>query len=158
MQRWVEISFDCLPLRSVTRLDIPLDASPAFQQRCLRIKDALTRHGAHNSYFLYNAHCVFHLLNDETRGILRFAFDGTLLTDSNDVRAVSTDLDVKLESETCSWLSEPIVDWFAETVRQAVKLEFDRYVRAGDLEKTKARIEHIQSCSDDAAGYLGMYL
>ena len=28
MDRWVEISFDCLPLRSVGRLDIPMDASP----------------------------------------------------------------------------------------------------------------------------------
>ena len=37
MNRWVEIAFDCLPLRTITRLDIPIDASPAYQQRCERI-------------------------------------------------------------------------------------------------------------------------
>ena len=55
MDRWVEISFDCLPLRGIGRLDIPMDASPKYQQRCERIKDAMERHGSFNSYFLYNA-------------------------------------------------------------------------------------------------------
>ncbi len=52
----VEIAFDCLPLRSVGRLDIPLDASPDFRSRCERIKAAMEKHGTHNSYYLYNAH------------------------------------------------------------------------------------------------------
>jgi hypothetical protein len=30
--RYVEIVFDCLPLRSVGRLDIPIDASPKYRQ------------------------------------------------------------------------------------------------------------------------------
>ena len=31
MQRYVEIVFDCLPLRSISRLDIPIDASPRYR-------------------------------------------------------------------------------------------------------------------------------
>ena len=65
-RQFVEIMFDCLPLRSVGRLDIPIDASPKYRQRCERIKDEMERHGSHNSYFLYNASCVFHLTNDPT--------------------------------------------------------------------------------------------
>ena len=74
MDRWVEISFDCLPLRSVGRLDIPMDASPKYQQRCERIKAAMERHGSYNSYFLYNAKAIFHLTNDPQKG-----WDGTFL-------------------------------------------------------------------------------
>ena len=68
MNQHVQISFECLPLRSVGRLDIPIDASPAFHARCERIKHALEKHGAHNSYFLYDARCTFHLTNDPARG------------------------------------------------------------------------------------------
>ena len=41
MNRYVEISFDCLPLRSVGRLDIPMDASPKYRERCERINAPL---------------------------------------------------------------------------------------------------------------------
>ena len=40
----------------------------------------------------------------------------------------------------------------------AVAVEFDRFIKAGDLAKAKQRIEQIQSASDDAGGFLGMYL
>ncbi len=40
MNRWVEITFDCLPLRTITRFDIPLDASPKY--RALYFEDART--------------------------------------------------------------------------------------------------------------------
>ena len=43
MDQWVEIRFDCLPLRSVTRLDIPLDASPKYQAFCHRVKAAIEK-------------------------------------------------------------------------------------------------------------------
>ena len=52
MNRWVEIEFDCLPLRSIGRFDIPLDASPVYQAKCERIKQAIDQHGSHNSYYL----------------------------------------------------------------------------------------------------------
>ncbi|MGD9645343.1 MAG: hypothetical protein AB7U73_06495, partial [Pirellulales bacterium] len=80
MPRYVDIEFDCLPLRSVGRLDIPLDASPAYRARCERIKHAIETHGSHNTYFLYNANCKFHLTNDPALGMLEFRFEGTALT------------------------------------------------------------------------------
>jgi hypothetical protein len=63
-----------------------------------------------------------------------------------------------LNRETCEWLTEPVVQWFAETVPRSVAVEFDRYIEAGDLEKAKQRIEKIQAASDDAGGFVGMYL
>ena len=156
--RWVEIEFDCLPLRTVTRLDVPVDASPRYEQFVLRVKQALDKHGTLNSYYLYRAHCTYHLTNDPARGRIHFEFEGTVLTDSSDQHAKQTDLIVRLEQETCSWLTEPIVEFFAESVRQAVLVEFDRYIQAGDLKKAEERIRQIQQQSDNAGGFVGMYL
>ena len=156
--RWVEISFDCLPLRSIGRLDIPIDASPKYRQRCERIKQAIDKHGAHNTYYLYNALCVFHLLNKDGVGEIEFRFDGTVLTDTMDSRCESCDVTAELSRETCDWLTEPIVEWFRETVARAVAVEFDRYIHAGDLQRAKERIEKILATSDDAGGFVGMYL
>ncbi|MCA9269483.1 MAG: hypothetical protein KDA41_13475 [Planctomycetales bacterium] len=156
--QWVQISFDCLPLRSVGRLDVPIDASPKYRRRCEKVKACLDKHGSLNTYFLYNARCIFHVTNDVERGMLEFRFEGTLLTDEGDLSSKSCDLDVELLRETCDWLTEPIVQWFTQTVTQAVLVEFDRYIAAGDLAQTKQRLDQIQSESDDAGGYLGMYL
>ena len=158
MDRWVEISFDCLPLRSVGRLDIPLDASPKYRERCERIKDALNKHGSHNAYFLYNTRCTYHLANCEQIGMIQFRFEGTALTESEDRECERCDLDVHLVRETCDWLTEPIVQWFAETVPRSVAVEFNRYIEAGDLERTKQRIDQIRAASDEADGFVGMYL
>ena len=158
MDRYVEISFDCLPLRSVGRLDIPLDASPKYRARCERIKRSLERHGSLNSYFLYNASCKFRLTNDPAVGMLEYRFDGTVLTDESDQVTRHCDLDAELVRETCDWLTEPAAVWFLETVNRAVMAEFDRYIAAGDLAQTVKRIELLQSQSDEAGGYVGMYL
>ena len=158
MDHFVDITFDCLPLRSVGRLEIPLDASPVYRQRCERVKGALEKHGSHNSYFLYNARCIYYLTNDPAIGRLEFGFDGTLLTDDTDTRSVRTDLDVKLTGDTCDWLTEPVVQWFEVAVQRAVLAEFDRYIAAGDLEKAQQRVDKAQSESDDAGGFVGMYL
>lgn len=158
MNRWVEIAFDCLPLRSITRLDIPMDASPKYRAKCERLKAAMEKHGSHNSYYLHNAHCVFHVVNSEKIGAIDFSFEGTVLTDSNDKQTKSADLQVELAGETCDWLNEPIKDWFAQTVIHAVKSEFDRYIQAGDLDQARERIEKIEQASDDAGGFVGMYL
>lgn len=158
MDRWVHIEFDCLPLRSITRWDVPLDASPAYQLLCHQVKQAYDRHGAHNAYFLYRAKCRFHLTNRPEVGMLDFAFHGVVLTDESDCRTRSSDLTVELVGETCSWLSQPIVRWFEETVRRAVEVEFDRYIEAGDLARTQQRIEQLQAESDQHDGFLGMYL
>ena len=158
MSRWVEITFDCLPLRSVGRLDIPLDASPKFRQHCERVKQAIEKHGTHNSYYLYNAECVFHLVNSDLIGTLQFRFHGTVLTDAEDRATRGCDLSVELVRETCDWLTEPIAHWFAETVPRAVAVEFDRFIAAGDLEKTRERIAKLQQSAESAGGYVGMYL
>ena len=158
MNRWVEITFDCLPLRTITRMDIPLDASPKYRERCENIKAAIDKHGSHNTYYLYNAHCVFHLVNSEKIGAIDFGFEGVLLTDSKDEVCKSADLAVKLRGETCDWLTQPVSDWFASTVPHAVKAEFGRYIATGDLDKARARIEQIESASDDAGGFIGMGL
>ncbi len=158
MSQWVEISFDCLPLRSVGRLDIPIDASPKYRQRCESIKAVIEKHGSHNSYFLYNAKCVYRLVNHPDQGSLQFKFEGAVLTDVGDCTTSCCDLSVELVRETCDWLTEPIVAWFAETVSHSVRVEFDRYIEAGDLAAAQQRIEKLQAESEAAGGFVGMYL
>lgn len=158
MDRFVDISFDCLPLRTIGRLDIPIDASPKFRARCERIKHAMETHGLHNTYYLHNARCVFHLTNEADLGMIEFRFDGTVLTNPTDTETLSCDLHVELVRETCDWLTEPIVAWFHETVIHAVRVEFDRFIAAGDLKQAIERVEQIQATSDQHGGYLGMYL
>ena len=158
MNQWVEIQFDCMPLRSVGRLDVPIDASPKFRERCERVRAALDEHGSLNSYYLYNARCVYHLTNDAEFGMIEFQFEGTVLTDADDRKCQQTHLETTLIRETCEWLSAPIVDWFTETVSYSVAVEFDRYIAAGDLEQTRQRIEKLRQESDEAGGFVGMYL
>ncbi len=158
MDRYVDVVFDCLPLRSVTRLDIPIDASPKYRAHCERIKRAIETHGLHNTYFLYNAGCTFHLTNQPEVGRLEFKFEGTVLTDPTDQRTHHCQLDVELVRETCDWLTEPVVAWFSETVRRAVTVEFDRYIEAGDLAQTIQRIQQVQAQADQSGGFVGMYL
>jgi hypothetical protein len=158
MSQWVEISFDCLPLRSIGRLDVPLDASPKFRQRCERIKHAMEKHGSHNSYFLYGATCKFHLTNKDGYGTVEFRFEGTVLTDASDLTTQTADLEVELVRETCDWLTAPIVAWFAQSVSEAVKVEFDRYIEAGDLARAKERAARMQAEMEKSGGYVGMYL
>jgi hypothetical protein len=154
----VEIAFDCRPLRSIGRLDIPIDASPKYRAFCERVKAAIEKHGSYNTYYLYNGTCTYHLTNREDTGMLQFRFEGTVMTDEADCRTVRCDLDVKLVGETCGWLEEPVVAWFRETVLHSVRVEFDRYIEAGDLEQTRQRIEKLQAASDEAGGFVGMYL
>lgn len=156
--QWVEISFDCLPLRCVSRLDVPIDASPKYQQFCERVKAAIEKHGSHNTYYLYNANCAFHLLNDPTNGVIDFSFAGTALTCQEDILCKVCDLDVHLDRETCDWLNQTVVNWFAESVPRAVTCEFNRYIEAGDLQRAKDRVEQIQQQCDDSGGFVGMYL
>jgi len=158
MDRWVEFEFDCLPLRSVTRFDAPIDASPKYEQFCRRVKSAVDKHGSHNTFYLHNARCAYHLLNHPDRGIIEFSFEGTVLTDQEDRKTKSCDLHVELAAETVDWLTETVVQWFRESVSRSVAVEFDRYIEAGDLDAAKKRIETIQQASDDADGFVGMYL
>ncbi len=158
MNRWVDITFDCYPLRSISRLDAPIDASPEFGQLCQRVSNAVTKHGRHNTYYLCNARCGFHLTNDEQVGTVAFRFEGTVLTDPDDMRTVGADLQVELDGETCDWLTQGIVDWFAETVSRAVQVEFDRYIAVGDLTKTIERLDRFKAEHEAQGGYVGFGL
>ena len=156
--RWVEIEFDCLPLRSVGRMDVPVDASPKFEAFVLRVKQAIEKHGSLNTYYLHRAFCKFHFTNASEEGAVTFTFEGTVLTDSTDRQVKATDLDVKLKEETCDWLTEPIVKWLADSVARAVNVEFNRYIEAGDLTKTEERLKKLQQETEQSGGFLGMYL
>ena len=90
--------------------------------------------------------------------MLQFTFEGTLLTDAEDLHAKSSDLAVKLQKETCDWLVEPVVQWFHESVSHAVRAEFNRYIEAGDLDRAKERMEKLRAQADASGGYVGMYL
>jgi len=153
-----EISFDCIPLRSVGRFDIPLDATPDQQALSERIKFAAEKHGLFNTFYLCNARCVFHLTNNPDIGMVQFRFEGAVLTDQDDRKTIACDLNVELEKETCDWLSAPAVGWLKETVSEAVKIEFDRYIEAGDLQKTIQRIERLNAEAEARGGYMGMGL
>jgi hypothetical protein len=158
MSQAVDISFDCIPLRSMARFDIPLDATPEQKAFGERIREAVQRHGLHNTFYLCNAKCVFHLTNHPEIGMVRFDLEGTVMTDEDDRKTVGCDLAIELEQEVCDWLTAPIVEWFQETVAEAVKIEFDLYIQAGDLQKTIERVERLQAETAARGGFLGMGL
>ena len=158
MSRWVEISFRCLPLRSIPSFSPPVDASAEVVSLYRRLREAAQKHGTHNSYYLHDGTCVFHLTNHEQIGLLEFGFEGTVLTDTDDLKTLHGDLQVQLVREACDWLVAPVVDWFADSVREAVKIEFDRFIAAGDLDKTIERLERFRAATDASGGFLGMGL
>ncbi|MGB7325051.1 MAG: hypothetical protein WBD31_09275 [Rubripirellula sp.] len=139
-------------------MDVPVDASPVYEQFVLRVKDAIKTHGTHNTYYLHRGVCVYHLTNDPARGQINFAFEGTVMTGEKDLQTRAVDVRVTLKTETCSWLNEPMVEFLNESVRHALLVEFDRYIAAGDLQKTEERIKTIQAESDSSEGFVGMYL
>jgi hypothetical protein len=158
MDRWVDISFNCLPLRSIGRLDIPLDASPSYKALCERIKEAIAKHGSHNTYYLYNAQCTYHLTNQPEHGMLQFKVEGTVMTNDTDLKTDRCELSVELIRETCDWLNESIVAWFHISVQHSIRAEFDRYIAAGDLKRSRERLEKLRAATDETGGYVGMYL
>ena len=154
----VHVAFDCQPLRSLGRLDIPLDASPRFRQKLERLQAAIGIHGTRNTYYLTNAVCRFQLTSDPAIGMIEFAIEGTILTDESDTHAVGSDLTITLDRETCDWLTQPAVEWLMVSAKRAVEVEFDRYIAAGDLSRAVARLEQEKQQLDEAGGFLGMNL
>jgi hypothetical protein len=127
----VQIAFDCLPLRSIARLDVPIDASDALRRRVERMKAAMAAFGLPRSDFLYNAHCTFRFANSEVEGSCRFEFEGAVQTDAGDRKCERALLDVHLTSETCGGLPADVQAWLVERVHRAVVIEFDRFIAAG---------------------------
>lgn len=151
----IEIAFDCLPLRSVGRIDVPLDASPAFRARLEQLQRAIETHPVANTYFLYNTQCTYKLANSEIVNMLRFTFDGTLLTDRSDCKAERADLAIVLVAETCGDVSAAALQWLRGVVERAVLVEFDRFIEAGRL---AARVAELGEGASVGAisGFAGM--
>ena len=125
------LCFLCLyAVAVIARWDAPLDVGP--QDDHIRLRLAAERHGLHNSYYLSNGYCEFHLTNDAEVGLLAFRFHGTVLTDPRDQRTHSLDLSVDLSGAVCDWLTAAALEWFRATVVQAVRIEFDRYIASSD--------------------------
>lgn len=127
----VDIAFDCQPLRSIARLDVPLDASDKLRHRAYLIKGAVETFGAERTYYLSNARCVFRFANSEIDGICRFEFEGVVRTDAGDRRCELAELEIHLVSETCGGVPEATKAWLFARVREAVRIEFDRYLSVG---------------------------
>ena len=147
----VDIAFDCLPLRSIGRVDVPIDASPAFRARCERLLQAINAHDNQNAYFLYNTRCTYRLANSEIDNMLRFTFDGTVLTDRSDCTAELAELAVELVAETCGGVPAAALEWLRGVVQRAVLVEFDRFISAGHLAARVAElgvVESLNSVSD----------
>ncbi len=153
----VDIAFDCLPLRSVGRVDVPLDASPAYRARCERLQKAIDTHGTLNAYFLYNSRCVYRLANSDIEGMLRFSFDGTVMTDHSDCKADGADLTVELTAETCGGLPPEVLAWYGRVVERAVLIEFDRFIAAGSLAERVAQLGQLDSIQD-VTDFAGMHV
>ena len=136
---------------------MPLDASPEFRARLEHLKRSIDEHGVENAYFLYNARCVYRLANSDIDGMLRFSFEGTVLTDRSDAKADRADLDVELVSETCGGVPAVVVDWFCGAVERAVLVEFDRFIAAGHLARRVDELERLTQLAD-LSDFAGMNL
>jgi len=153
----VEISFDCLPLRAVGRLDAPIDASPVYRTRYEHLTAALEKYGPDRTYFLYDARCVFRLANSEIEGMLRFEFEGLVRTDASDLLTEQVELDVSLTSETCGGVPAEVLPWWQKRVEKAVAIEFDRFIAAGQLSQRATDLGQIERLSE-LTGFSGMNL
>ena len=119
---------------------------------------AVAAHGTRNAYYLTDGSCTFRFTNDPAAGWIRFGFEGTVFTDEADLRTTGSDLEIRLDVETCDWLTQPAVEWLKRTVKHAVEAEFNRYIAAGDLSRALERQAREQAASDAAGGFLGMNL
>jgi hypothetical protein len=135
----VDIEFDCIPLRTVGRLDIPIDASDAQRRRAAHMQSAINSYGVERTYFLQNARCVFRFANSDVEGICRFEFEGVARTDAGDRKCEEVILDVTLVSDTCGGVPPAVEAWLVERVRQAVCIEFDRFIAAGQLGQAESQ-------------------
>jgi hypothetical protein len=59
-------------------------------------------------------------------------------------------------TETCDWLTSPVIDWFAQTVERAVLVEFDRYLASEGVEQTVRWARLIETEMEAHYGYMGI--
>ena len=151
MQPVVDIAFDCLPLRSIARVDRHLDhlqTALEHRARSERLRQAVDAYAGENAYFLYNTRCTYRLANSDIDNMLRFSFDGTLLTDRSDCKADRADLNVVLTAETCGGVPPAAMEWLRRMLKRAVLIEFDRFIADGRLAQRVEELEDISSITD----------
>jgi hypothetical protein len=122
------------------------------------LRRAVEKHGFFNSYYLGNGLCEYNLTNDAAIGYLALSFEGTVLTDEQDQHTRVVDLEVSLAKESCDWLNAEVVAWFRETVVQAIRVEFDRFIASGDLARTRERLERMNAEMLASGGFVGLGL
>lgn len=148
MDGFVDISFACLPLRSVGRLDVPIDASGVYRIRYERLRTAIAEFGLERTYYLYDAHCTFRFANSEIEGMVRFNFEGIVRTDAGDAITEQVQLETELVSETCGGVPDGVQQWLHTRVERAVAIEFDRFISAGQLGNRTEELGQIERLSD----------
>ena len=144
----VDVSFACLPLRSIGRLDVPMDASGVYRIRYERLRAAIDQYGLERTYYLYDAHCTFRLANSEIEGMVRFNFEGIVRTDAGDAITEAVMLETELVSETCGGISDEVQAWLHTRVERAVSIEFDRFISAGQLGNRTEELGQLERLSD----------
>ena len=130
-----------------------MDASGIYRIRYERLREALRSHSAQRTYYLYDAHCVFRLANSEIEGMIRFDFEGIVLTDAGDVLTDHVELDVKLASETCDGIPAEVEAWLKQRLEKVVAIEFDRFIAAGQLSSRTTELGQLE-CLSDFGGFL----
>ena len=125
-----------------------MDASGIYRIRYGRLREALVAHGAERTYYLYDARCVFHLANSEIQGMVRFDFEGIVLTDAGDALTDQVELDVNLACETCGGIPAEVEAWLKQRVEKAVAVEFDRFIAAGQLSGRTDELGQLERLSD----------
>jgi hypothetical protein len=151
----VTIVFECLPFRLVGHTGMPLDASDEQQALWRRFRAAMAKHGTANTYFLYNADCIFKLSNGPD-GFVRFVFEATVKTDEKDERPIDIDLACRLAESDFERISPEVQNFVREAVRRAVLAEFQLFIDAGNLKRALAQREHILREWDRTRGFIGM--
>jgi len=87
--------------------------------------------------------------------MLRFTFDGTVLTDRSDGQAERADLTIDLAAETCGGVPPAALEWLKWVVSKAILVEFDRFIAAGQLAQRLADLGQVESLSS-LSGFAGM--
>ena len=151
----VLIQFNCYPFRSATRLDIPMDAPEEFQELCRRFVQALRQHGTEHTYYLHNATVEFQLSNRPGANV-KFRFEGTIWTNTEDRKTARLEITTEFLHSDFGPLDPAVQSFFDQAIHRAVTAEFDRYIEAGELEKTVQQAKEAILQADQTGGYMGM--
>lgn len=132
-----------------------MDAPEEFQELCRRFVVALRKHGTAHTYYLHTATAEFRLSNGPDASV-KFAFEGTAWTDSDDRKTTRLEIDTELIASDFDPFDPAVEQFFSQAVHRAVMAEFDRYIEAGELQKAVQRAKEAMLQSELSGGYMGM--